>query len=150
MILSFVELQMSNVASLSERFDYSDRACEDALLNRVNFADVNVDVYLVDQSEVHVTLNVAYDINYLDAVNLDELHLSFEFEEKALFTNDQKKALELDIDYINDEIDFKELVWDLILIDIPFNYSEAKAEVMREEDLEVEDTYNPFSEIFNK
>ncbi len=150
MIINFVELQMSNMLSLSERVDYSMMSCEDALLEKVNFADINVDAYLVDNTEIHMTINVTYDFNYLDAVNLDELHLSFSFEEKVLFTNDQKKAQEYDIDHFVDEIDIDELVWNLILVDIPFNYSEARGSVKSESELESNDTYNPFSEIFKK
>ncbi len=152
MIINFVELQMSKVLSLSEKVDYSNRECEDALLERVNFANIDVDAYLVEDSEVHLTINVVYDFDYLDALNLCELHLSFEFEEKVLFTNDQKKAEELDIDYFQEEIDIDELVWNLILVDVPFNYSEARdnSDVMKESDLDDHDTYNPFSEIFKK
>ncbi len=150
MIINFVELQMSNTLSLNEKVDYSTRECEDALLQRVNFANINVDAYLVDQSEVHISIDVEYDFNYLDAVNLDELHLSFSFEEKVLFTNDQKKAEELDIDYFTDEIDIDELVWNLILVDVPFNYSEARGNSDILKDTSLEDTYNPFSDLFKK
>lgn len=152
MIINFVELQMSNTLSLNERVDYSNRECDDALLQKVNFADISVDAYLVDNTEIHLTLDVEYDFDYLDALNLDELHLSFAFEEKVLFTIDQKKAEELDIDYFVDEIDIDELVWNLILVDIPFNYSEARGSVniSVESEIDNNDTYNPFSEIFKK
>ncbi len=149
MNLNFEELKIKNVLTLSEQIDFSKKECRDALLEKVNYANVKVEAYLVDEHEVQLVINVAYNINYLDALNLNALNLDFNFEEKVLFTNDQKSANENDIDYFNSEINLTELVWELILVDVPFNYSQARGEKeSTTHSLLDNDMYSPFSDLF--
>ena len=57
---------------------------------------------------------------------LEKLNVDFKFEDEVLFTDDLQKAQELDIDFTEDEINLEELIWELVLVSIPYNYSESE------------------------
>lgn len=145
MFINFEELKSTKVLNESFRVDYTNKECIDALLVSVNYADIEVNAYCVDDIDVHLSLSVNYEFKCLDAINLDDLIVERQFEEEVLFTNNQARADEMDIDYFVKEIDIEELVFQFILVDVPFNYSEQKRVTVKLEDLE--ETYNPFADL---
>lgn len=148
MLINFEELQKEKHISAQETLDFSDRKVDDALLQKVNSADVTVAAYIIEPKDVHITLDVKYNVNYLDARTLDPLNVNFEFNEESLFTTDLQRAQELDIDHFTDEIDIDELIWELILVSIPFNYSENSSSMTITEEEATEN--RPFANLFNK
>lgn len=150
MIINFEELKSKLYISDEFSVNYTDREVDDALLKKVHDVNVSFNAALVDTNEVHVNLDVKYNVDYLDARNLEPLNVDFNFQEEVLFTNDLQKAEELDIDTIEDELDLSDLVWELILVSVPFNYSEAKKLVTDEEvDLD-NNEQQPFANLFKK
>lgn len=145
MIINFEELKASNYLEISFIENYENRDCTDALIQSVNKAEVSLKAYLIDEIDVHLSLEVSYDVNYLDAINLDELLLVRKFEEEVLFTSNQARADEMDIDLFDKEIDISDLVFQLILVDIPFNYTEQIRNPKSEE--EITSSYNPFADL---
>ena len=76
-------------------------------------------------------------------------NVDFKFEDEVLFTDDLQKAQELDIDFTEDEINLEELIWELILVNIPYNYSESeKVSTSTQETISNEQA--PFANLFKK
>ena len=141
--------QLKDVGGLHEviNLNYASMELNEVLLKKVNSAEVEVSAYLVGTEEIHLKLDVEYNVQYLDSVDLKELNLTFNFEEQVIFSKNQQSAVEFDYeDYIK-EIDVIDLVWNLIIVDVPLNYTEHKFDVL--EVLE-EPTNTPFADLFKK
>ncbi len=148
MLINFEELEKRKHLSAEVQVDYSNRQTNDALLKRVNNAMVSYNAYIIEPKDVHISLNVDFNVDYLDAKTLDPLNVDFNFTEEVLFTTDLQRADELEIEHFVDEIELTELVWELILVTVPYNYSEneAKNTITEEEASE----QRPFANLFNK
>lgn len=148
MYLNLEKLKIDHVMTCSEQVDYSNREISEVLLKKINYANIFVDAYYVEPGDVHVSIEVEYNIQYLDAYTLDELNLTYDFSESIIFTSDLQRAEELDLDYIDSEIDINELVFQLILVDVPLNYSENKdSSIKLESEINLDDTL-PFADLF--
>lgn len=129
-------------------FDFSDRETNEILLKKVTKAKGTISAYLVGDDEINVIVNGDYQAVYLDARTLTPLDVKFHVEDDLMFTNQLNKAEELDIDFIQDEIEVKDLVWELILMSCPFNYSEEKNnQILPEEQM---DQTFPFADLFKE
>ncbi|MGL5021525.1 MAG: YceD family protein [Mycoplasmatales bacterium] len=150
MIINFEELKSKLYISNKGEFNFQDKNVSDALLKRVNNVAVFYNATLVDKDEVHLNIDVKYNVEYLDARTLEPLNVDFNFQEEVLFTNDLQKANELDIDYIDEEISLEQLVWELILVSVPFNYSQSKPSTPIETMNVKDDEHQPFADLFKK
>ena len=150
MIINFEELKSKLYISNKIEFNFQDKNVSDALLKRVNNVAVSYNASLVDKDEIHLNIDVKYNVEYLDARTLEPLNVDFNFQEEVLFTNDLQKANELDIDYIDEEISLEQLVWELILVSVPFNYSQAEPSTPIEINNVKDDEHQPFANLFKK
>jgi hypothetical protein len=58
--------------------------------------------------------------------------------------------MELDIDTIEDELNLSDLVWELILVSVPFNYSVAE-KLVTDEIIDLDNNeQQPFANLFKK
>ncbi len=148
MLINFEELKEKKQIEMKEVLDLSAREVEDALVERITKADIIVNAYIIEPTEVHVNLDVEFDVDYLDARTLAPLELKLDLQEEVLFTTNLQKAEELDIDHFEKEINIQDLIWELMVVSIPFNYSEVAAtNVVTEEEFNEQ---KPFANIFNK
>ena len=149
MLINFEELRLEKYLSLKEDIDFSSREVDDALLKKVNRASVTVNVTLIENNEALINIDCVSNVEYLDARTLEQLNVNFMFQEEVLFTDDLQKAQELDIDFTEDEINLEELIWELILVNIPYNYSESeKVSTSTQETNSNEQA--PFANLFKK
>lgn len=142
------ELFDEDVYNLSTRLDYSNEVINDALVKGIANANVEIQGYKVEDDEVVLAINVDSEINYLDSRTLKPLVIPVSFTENVEFTMNQDKAEELDIDYIDKELDLYELVYELIVVNIPFNYTESERNTPDEE--EFYESNRPFANLFKK
>lgn len=142
-------LRAEKAVFFEERLDFSNVKYDEVLLKTINYADIKVDAYLIDNIDVHVKFNIKYNIIYLDAYDLKELDLSFTIDESTIFTSDLQRSTDYDYDFFETDINIKEIIEALILVDIPLNYSEHK-ENFRDSFVEEEQLATPFADIFNK
>lgn len=149
MIINFSELKDLENLHFELDLDLSDVQIDDALIKQLNTAKGTLDIVLVEDNCADLIFNVTYNVDYLDARTLEPLVVDFNLEDDIMLTNNQNKAIELDIDFVEeDEIDIIQLLSELILVNIPFNYSQApQGNVDAGDD---ENTYHPFAGVFNK
>lgn len=144
MKLSFEELKLGGISHFEIDANLNGFEITDALIKQVNDVFGTLDVSLIENDTFQFDFDVKYNVDYLDARNLNPLNLNFEMIDGIMLTTNKDKAEELDIDFIEeDEIDILELVLELILVNIPYNYSEAPSMVVDEED----GMYHPFANI---
>ncbi len=148
MLINFEELQKEKHISASKTINFKNRDTEDALLKQVNDVNVTYNAYVIEPKDVHVSINVDFNVDYLDANTLDPLKVDFSFDEEVLFTTDLQRAEELECDYFEEEIDLTELIWQLILVSVPYNYSENGSKDTISEEQANEQM--PFANLFNK
>ncbi len=147
MKIDFEELKLKKNISFCEKIDFSKREITDALLKQINISKINCNVTLIDNDEALVKVDCNFNAKCLDARNLELLNVNFNFQEEVFFTNNLQKAQELDIDFTKDSIELEELIWELMLVSIPYNYSkEAKSTTFIEEELNSEQ--KPFANLF--
>ena len=149
MIINFEELRLEKYLSLKEDIDFSSREVDDALLKKVNRASVTVNVTLIENNEALINIDCVSNVEYLDARTLEQLNVNFMFQEEVLFTDDLQKAQELDIDFTEEEINLEELIWELILVNIPYNYSESKKSSTSTQEINSNEQA-PFANLFKK
>ena len=149
MIINFEELRLEKYLSLNEEINFSSREVDDALLKKVNFANVSVTVTLIENNEAMINIDCTSNVDYLDARTLEKLNVDFKFEDEVLFTDDLQKAQELDIDFTEDEIKLEELIWELILVNIPYNYSESEKNSTSTQETNSNEQA-PFANLFKK
>ncbi len=136
--------------SLKGEIDLKDMPTNDALIKSVDKCFYNVKAYVIDKDQVMLNLEVESKVNYLDAKTLNELILDVDFKEDIPFSFNEEQAEQLDIDFFDEEIDLKQLIFDLIMINISFNYSEQSNDrVLSEEDF-YKDENQPFAKIFEE
>lgn len=150
MILNFEELKSKKHISHEIDIDFSKKSVKDALLKRINTVTGIYSAILVENDEVHLNVDVSYNVDYLDARTLEPLKVDFTFKENILFTNDLQKAHELDIDYIEEEILLEELIWELLLVSVPFNYSISKPTLVEKSEDFSQNSQQPFANLFKK
>ncbi len=148
MLINFEELEKNKHKSAEKTINFSDRKTKDALLKQVNDVNVRYSAYIIEPKDVHVSLDVDFAVDYLDAKTLDPLKVNFNFNEEVLFTTDLQRANELEIEHFIEEIDLTELIWELILVTVPYNYSENNSKNTITEQEAQEQT--PFANLFNK
>lgn len=148
MLINFEELENSKHISVNTTTNFSDRDTRDALLKQVNDVNVEYNAYIIEPKDVHVSLDVKFNVDYLDAKTLDPLKVDFNFKEEVLFTTDLQRAEELEIDHFVENIDLTELIWELILVTVPYNYSENESKNTITEEAATEQ--QPFANLFNK
>ncbi len=148
MLINFEELEKSKHLSAKVTTNFSDRDTRDALLKQVNDVQVEYSAYIIEPKDVHVSFTVDFNVDYLDAKTLEPLKVDFNFKEEVLFTTDLQRAEELEIEHFVEEINLTELIWELILVTVPYNYSENNSERTITEQEASEQT--PFANLFNK
>lgn len=146
MILEFNKINELANKHYDLNLDLTDISINDAIIKQLNRVQGSLDIVLVDNDSIDLIFDVTYNVDYLDARTLEPLVVDFKLQDDIMLTDNQVKAEELDIDYINEEIDVKTLVSELILVNIPFNYSQAPANYAV--DSQDDNTYQPFAGIF--
>lgn len=146
MILEFNKINELANKHYDLDLDLIDISINDAIIKQLNYVQGSLDVVLVDNDSIDLIFDVTYNVDYLDARTLEPLVVDFKLQDDIMLTDNQVKAEDLDIDYINEEIDVKTLVSELILVNIPFNYSQAPANYAV--DSQDDNTYQPFAGIF--
>lgn len=146
MILEFNKVNELANKHYDLNLDLTDISINDAIIKQLNRVQGSLDIVLVDNDSIDLIFDVTYNVDYLDARTLEPLVVDFKLQDDIMLTDNQVKAEELDIDYINEEIDVKTLVSELILVNIPFNYSQAPANYAV--DSQDDNTYQPFAGIF--
>lgn len=146
MILEFNKINELANKHYDLDLDLTDISINDAIIKQLNYVQGSLDVVLVDKDSIDLIFDVTYNVDYLDARTLEPLVVDFKLQDDIMLTDNQVKAEDLDIDYINEEIDVKTLVSELILVNIPFNYSQAPANYAV--DSQDDNTYQPFAGIF--
>lgn len=146
MILEFNKINELDNKHYDLDLDLTDISINDAIIKQLNRVQGSLDIVLVDNDSIDLIFDVTYNVDYLDARTLEPLVVDFKLQDDIMLTDNQVKAEELDIDYINEEIDVKTLVSELILVNIPFNYSQAPANYAV--DSQDDNTYQPFAGIF--
>ncbi len=147
MIIDFEELKLKKHISFYEKLDFSQREINDALLKKINSSNINCSITLIDNDEAMVNIECNFNAHCLDARNLEYLDVDFNFQEEVLFTTNLQKAQELDIDFTEESIELEELVWQLMLVSVPYNYSkESKNTSFSNENSKPEHT--PFANLF--
>lgn len=146
MILEFNKINELANKHYDLDLDLTDISINDAIIKQLNRAQGSLDIVLVDNDSIDLIFDVTYNVDYLDARTLEPLVVDFTLQDDIMLTDNQVKAEDLDIDYINEEIDVKTLVSELILVNIPFNYSQAPANYAV--DSQDDNTYQPFAGIF--
>ncbi len=135
---------------LEGEFDFSDREIDDALVKSIKNCNYKITNIPLDKDETLLKVSINSKVNYLDARTLSELILDINFEEDIPFSFNQEQAEELDIDFFEEEIDIKELVFELIIVNIPFNYSKEKnPNVLSEEEFYINEN-KPFANLLKK
>lgn len=146
MILEFNKINELANKHYDLDLDLTDISINDAIIKQLNRVQGSLDIVLVDNDSIDLIFDVTYNVDYLDARTLEPLVVDFTLQDDIMLTDNQVKAEDLDIDYINEEIDVKTLVSELILVNIPFNYSQAPANYAV--DSQDDNTYQPFAGIF--
>lgn len=146
MILEFNKINELANEHYDLDLDLTDISINDAIIKKLNYVQGSLDIVLVDNDSIDLIFDVTYNVDYLDARTLEPLVVDFKLQDDIMLTDNQVKAEDLDIDYINEEIDVKTLVSELILVNIPFNYSQAPANYAV--DSQDDNTYQPFAGIF--
>lgn len=146
MILEFNKINELANKHYDLNLDLTDISINDAIIKQLNRVQGSLDIVLVDNDSIDLIFDVTYNVDYLDARTLEPLVVDFKLQDDIMLTDNQVKAEDLDIDYINEEIDVKTLVSELILVNIPFNYSQAPANYAV--DSQDDNTYQPFAGIF--
>lgn len=146
MILEFNKINELANKHYDLDLDLTDISINDAIIKQLNRVQGGLDIVLVDNDSIDLIFDVTYNVDYLDARTLEPLVVDFTLQDDIMLTDNQVKAEDLDIDYINEEIDVKTLVSELILVNIPFNYSQAPANYAV--DSQDDNTYQPFAGIF--
>lgn len=146
MILEFNKINELANKHYDLDLDLTDISINDAIIKQLNYVQGNLDIVLVDNDSIDLIFDVTYNVDYLDARTLEPLVVDFKLQDDIMLTDNQVKAEDLDIDYIHEEIDVKTLVSELILVNIPFNYSQAPANYAV--DSQDDNTYQPFAGIF--
>ncbi len=135
---------------LEGKFDFSNREIDDALVKSIENSSYKITNIPLDENETLLKVSINSKVKYLDARTLNELILGINFEENIPFSFNQDQAEELDIDFFDEEIDIKELIFELIIVNIPFNYSEEKnPNVLSEEDFYINEN-KPFANLLKK
>ena len=119
----------------------------DALLKKINSVKGTIKITYLGSNQYLVDLVIQYNVDYLDARNLKPLNLTFDLNDSFMFSDSINLAKELDIDYIENEIDVDHLLKELIIVSVPFNYSEEEKIVKT---IEEENEYKPFLNIKTK
>lgn len=146
MILEFNKINELANKHYDLDLDLTNISINDAIIKQLNYVQGSLDIVLVDNDSIDLIFDVTYNVDYLDARTLEPLVVDFKLQDDIMLTDNQVKAEDLDIDYINEEIDVKTLVSELILVNIPFNYSQAPANYAV--DSLDDNTYQPFAGIF--
>lgn len=146
MILEFNKINELANKHYDLYLDLTDISINDAIIKQLNYVQGSLDIVLVDNDSIDLIFDVTYNVDYLDARTLEPLVVDFKLQDDIMLTDNQVKAEDLDIDYIHEEIDVKTLVSELILVNIPFNYSQAPANYAV--DSQDDNTYQPFAGIF--
>lgn len=146
MILEFNKINELANKHYDLDLDLTDISINDAIIKQLNYVQGSLDIVLVNNDSIDLIFDVTYNVDYLDARTLEPLVVDFKLQDDIMLTDNQNKAEDLDIDYINEEIDVKTLVSELILVNIPFNYSQAPANYAV--DSQDDNTYQPFAGIF--
>ncbi len=131
-------------------FDFSSREIDDALVKSIIKCNYKIINLPLDKDETLLKVSISSEVKYLDARTLNELTLDINFEEDIPFSFNQEQAEELDIDFFDEEIDIEELIFELIIVNIPFNYSEEKnSKILSEEEFYTNEN-KPFANLLKK
>ena len=146
MIIKLEEIKELGFLEKKINVNLSKKPVEDVLIKHVNEVNGKVEISLVDHDELLIRINLDYNVDYLDARSLKPLNLNFSITDDMMITSNLQKARELDIDFIEEELDLEELIFELIIVSIPFNYSEEKPIILEEQEKN-KNEYNPFVNI---
>lgn len=150
MIIYKEDIEGSYDLSIEDELDFSRVKIEDKLVDKVNSCDFELKVNLLNEEDFIFNLHIITNIDYLDAKTLQSLTLHLDFNEEVPFSFNKDTANELDIDFFDEELNLKELIFELILINIPLNYSEnTNVMVISEEEFLNDNQNTPFAQIFN-
>ena len=149
MKLSFEELRKADNHTYNLDLDLSNIKIDDALIKQINEVKGSLNIMMVDSDSMLFKLDADYNVDYLDARTLNPLKLDFSIVDDLMLTSSESKAIELDIDLIeDDEIDVDQLVFELIMVNIPFNYSES--EDVKKDNPDEEYVYHPFKNLLTE
>ncbi len=149
MKLSFEELRKADNHTYNLDLDLSNIKIDDALIKQINEVKGSLNIMMVDSDSMLFKLDADYNVDYLDARTLNPLKLDFSIVDDLMLTSSESKAIELDIDLIeDDEIDVDQLVFELIMVNIPFNYSES--EDVKKDNPDEENVYHPFKNLLTE
>ncbi|MGL4588896.1 MAG: hypothetical protein ACRCUP_01485 [Mycoplasmatales bacterium] len=147
MILDLKELIKKHQIEIESTQNYESREVSDALVKSINTIDYYVKALAIEFDEYSLEIEFQVNANYLDARTLKELNVNFNFEENIIFTSSEKKSEEFEIELIQEEeLDLDELLFELAVVNMPFNYSEADSNLFVKEE-ELEQTSMPFKNL---
>lgn len=132
---------------LEGKVNFSNRSVDDALIKSVDDCTYKISSILLDNEEILLQLEVKSKVKYLDARTLKELTLDINFKEDIPFSFKKEEAEEMDIDFFDEELDIENLLFELIIVNIPFNYSEEKNPNVLSEEEFYENTNKPFANL---
>ena len=135
---------------LEGELDFSDKVIDDALVKSINQCVYTVENLPFDKTETMLRLIVRSEITYLDAKTLEEIILNVDFDEDIPFSFEKEQAEELDIDFFAEELNLELLIYELIMVNIPFNYSENINDKVLSEEVFYDEGNQPFAKIFKK
>lgn len=146
MQLSLEELKKSDERHFDLDLDLSDIEINDALIKKIGHVVGQLDVDMVGDDAFVFNFDTDYNVSYLDARTLEPLDLNWQMVDDIMLTSNKNTAEELDIDWVSDDVvDVDQLIAELIIVNIPYNYSQAPS--MNVEVVEEENTYHPFKNI---
>lgn len=134
---------------LEDSLFFDDYKIEDALTEKILDCNFTLKSYPIDNG-VLLDLDITAQVAYLDARTLNNIKLDININESIPFSFSKTQSEELDIDYFDDELNLNDLVFELILVNIPLNYSEEKNSNVLTEDSFNENPNQPFKQIFKK
>ncbi|MFV0289112.1 MAG: hypothetical protein ACK5HR_06670 [Mycoplasmatales bacterium] len=130
--------------------DLTNINTQDALVKSIDTCKYNIQSLVVEENMILLRLEVISIITYLDARTLKEIKMNIDFKEEIPFSFDKDHSNEMDIDYFEEELDLKQLIFELIMINIPFNYSEENSENVLKEEEFYKQNNQPFAKIFEE
>ncbi len=135
---------------LEGSLDYKDYNTGDLLVKSIDLCDFKIQNLPLDGNMTLLKLEVKSIITYLDARSLKEIKMNIDFVEDIPFSFNENQSEEMDIDYFGDELNLKHLIFELIMVNVPFNYSEDETSDVLSEDKFYEQSNQPFAKIFEK
>ncbi|MFV0247260.1 MAG: hypothetical protein ACK5HS_04970 [Mycoplasmatales bacterium] len=147
MRIDIVKLFEDGQIKQNEKIDFSTWKTSDALIKKIKDVDVDIDAIAINNDEFSINLEYVVNVIYLDANDLKELDLVFDYTDNLLFTiNSEKESDEILFCENNEVLEIDQYVFELACLNLPLNYSKVKREYTP---LDSENN-NPFKDAFKK